>query len=114
MTKAWMPVAALLVATALVMSPAAAATAKQQAQQAKMKDCNAQADAQGLKGAGKGAERQAFMKTCLAAGSDAAAAPSGRTAQQEKMKTCNADATAKGLKGADRQKFMSGRLSAQQ
>ena len=75
-----------------------------------MKDCNAQADAQGLTGAGTGKDRQAFMKTCLGA-SSAAAAVAAKATQQEKMKQCNKDATAKSLKGADRQKFMSACLS---
>ena len=104
----------MLVAALVVMpigaTTARAATAKQQAQQQKMKDCNAQADTQGLKGSGKGKERQAFMKTCLSGGSDAAPAVAKST-QQEKMKQCNADASAKGLKGQDRQKFMSTCLS---
>ena len=78
------------------------------AQQNKMKDCNTQADAKGLKGAGKGSERQAFMKECLSA--KPAAAAGGATTQQEKMKTCNAEATAKGLKGDARKEFMSGCL----
>ncbi|HVM98106.1 MAG TPA: PsiF family protein [Candidatus Acidoferrales bacterium] len=77
------------------------------AQQTKMKDCNAQADAKGLKGAGQGKDRQAFMKECLSA-KPAAAAPGN--AQQEKMKACNKDASAKGLKGAERKQFMSGCL----
>ena len=75
-----------------------------------MKDCNAQADTQGLKGAGKGKERQAFMKTCLA-GSSEAARVTAKATQQDKMKQCNKDASAKSLKGADRQKFMSDCLS---
>lgn len=68
-------------------------------QQDKMKTCNADASAKNL----KGAERQAFMKTCLSA-----KAPQ---TQQDKMKTCNADASAKGLKGDERKKFMSTCLS---
>jgi hypothetical protein len=72
-------------------------------QQEKMKTCNAEAGAKGL----KGADRQSFMKTCLAA--QPAGAP--LTPQQQKMKTCNADAAAKGLSGEGRKKFMSGCLS---
>ncbi len=75
-------------------------------QQEKMKSCNAEATAKGL----KGDERKAFMKTCLSAGGEAAAKP--KNAQQEKMKTCNADANAKNLKGADRKAFMKSCLSA--
>ena len=35
------------------------------AQQNKMKTCNADADAKGLSGEGKGEDRKAFMKECL-------------------------------------------------
>ena len=76
-------------------------------QQQKMKDCNAQATGK------KGAERNAFMKTCLkgddakASGSDFVAAPPATGDQREKMKTCNADANTKGLKGDARKTFMS-------
>jgi len=70
------------------------------AQQDKMKDCNAQAKSQNL----SGAPRKSFMKTCLSA---AAPADSKLNSQQEKMKQCNADAKTKGLKGADRKSFMS-------
>lgn len=72
-------------------------------QQDKMKTCNADATAKGL----KGDARKTFMKTCLSAGG--AAAPAN--AQQEKMKSCNADASAKGLKGDQRKQFMSTCLS---
>ena len=101
--------ATLLAFAPLGLAATKAASPKQQAQQQKMKDCNAQADTQGLKGAGKGAERQAFMKTCLGAGAPAATA---KTTQQDKMKQCNADATTKALKGAERKTFMSSCLSA--
>ncbi|HWU67981.1 MAG TPA: PsiF family protein [Stenotrophobium sp.] len=93
-------------------------------QQQKMKDCNAEAKGKAL----KGADRKAFMKTCLkkdgaaaaeSAAPAAAAAPAPaeaktdkRAAQKEKMKTCNADAKTKGLKGADRKAFMKTCLSA--
>ncbi|HLY53745.1 MAG TPA: PsiF family protein [Steroidobacteraceae bacterium] len=78
-----------------------AATAKPaNAQQEKMKSCNADATSKGL----KGADRKAYMKSCL---SDQPAAPAKTNRQQEKMRSCNADATAKGLKGADRKTFMS-------
>lgn len=74
-------------------------------QQAKMTSCNADAKAKGL----KGADRKAFMKTCLSA-AGAPAEEKGNT-QQEKMKSCNADAKTKGLKGADRKTFMKTCLS---
>jgi psiF repeat len=72
----------------------------QNAQQDKMKTCNAQAKTQSL----TGDARKSFMKTCLS--NQPAAAPK-LNSQQEKMKQCNADATAKGLKGAERKTFMS-------
>lgn len=87
------------------------------AQQEKMKSCNAEAKTKAL----AGADRQAFMKTCLS-GSSATAMPAAATApaaastetpamakmtQQEKMKTCSTDAKEKKLKGADRKAFMS-------
>jgi hypothetical protein len=100
-------------------------------QQSRMKDCSAQAKGK------MGAERKAFMKSCLAgekAAAPAAAAPapapapeakapaaeakapapgmskSGKplTAQQQKMKDCSVEA--KGMKGDERRKFMSGCL----
>jgi hypothetical protein len=70
-------------------------------QQAKMTSCNADAKAKGL----QGADRKAFMKSCLSADSGSQSAPAN--SQQAKMKTCNADAKTKGLKGDDRKKFMS-------
>ncbi len=75
-------------------------SAAQQAQQQKMKDCNAQAKTKAL----KGDERQKFMSQCLSA----AGVP---LTQQEKMKTCNQQATAKSLKGDERKSFMSTCLS---
>jgi hypothetical protein len=92
-------VPALTVAALLLLAPQAGALTSQQQ---RMKDCNAQAASK------KGAERQAFMKTCL---SGEAKAEQHET-QQEKMKTCNAEASSKNLKGADRKKFMSTCLSA--
>ena len=82
------------------------------AQQEKMKDCNAEAKTKAL----AGADRKAFMKTCLSGSTAApvAAAPAAatktataKTTQQEKMKTCSTDAKEKKLKGADRKAFMS-------
>ncbi|MBX3237379.1 MAG: phosphate starvation-inducible protein PsiF [Nitrospiraceae bacterium] len=80
------------------------------AQQNKMKTCNADADAKGLSGEGKGEERKAFMKECLSAKAPAKAA-AGKT-QQDKMKSCNKEAKAKNLKGEDRKSFMSTCLSS--
>jgi hypothetical protein len=63
--------------------------------------CNADAKSKGL----TGADRKAFMKTCLSADSGG----DGKTlnSQQQKMKDCNADAKAKKLAGDERKKFMS-------
>jgi hypothetical protein len=90
-------------ASAMVMGAAYGANA----QQDKMKACNAQAKEQSL----SGDSRKSFMKTCLSA--DAPAAAASMTPQQQKMKTCNADAKTKGLSGADRKAFMKTCLSAQ-
>lgn len=84
------------------------------AQQDKMKGCNKEAKADGL----KGDDRKAFMKKCLskdytlkAAGAPAADAKATASAapvkQQDKMKTCNAEAKTKALKGDERKSFMS-------
>ena len=73
----------------------------QNAQQEKMKDCNAQAKTQSL----SGDARKSFMKTCLS--TQPAATDSKLNSQQLKMKQCNADAKAKGLSGAERKTFMS-------
>ena len=78
------------------------------AQQNKMKTCNADADAKGFSGEGKGEERKAFMKECLSAKPAKAAAG---TSQQNKMATCNKDAKAKNLAGDERKKFMKSCLS---
>jgi hypothetical protein len=114
--------AIVALAIAMLFSVSAPAMAES-AQQSRMKECNAEAKGK------SGAERKAFMKSCLsgkaaapAAAAEAApvasapaAAPasapgmskSGKplTAQQQKMKDCNVQA--KGMKGADRKKFMS-------
>ncbi len=79
------------------------------AQQNKMKTCNAEADAKGLSGEGKGDERKAFMKTCLSAKT---AKREGAGSQQNKMKTCNVEATAKSLAGDERKAFMKTCLSS--
>ncbi|AMB87343.1 phosphate starvation-inducible protein PsiF [Pseudomonas agarici] len=85
----------LLMVGLLLCSQGFAATAAQQAQQDKMKSCNADATAKAL----KGDERKTFMSNCLKAAKPAT--------QQDKMKTCNSDATAKALKGDERKAFMS-------
>jgi len=74
----------------------------QQAQQEKMKSCNAEAGKKEL----KGDERKKFMSECL--GSKPAPAT-----QQDKMKVCNTEAgTTKALKGDERKQFMSECLKA--
>ncbi|MDO5654275.1 MAG: PsiF family protein [Brachymonas sp.] len=78
----------VLGALALSMSGAYAFNSQQQL----MKTCNVQAKTSNK----TGADRKAFMKSCLA---------DGRKAQQEKMKTCNIEAA--GKKGAERKAFMS-------
>lgn len=98
-----------LVSFGIALSVSTAAFAG--AQQNKMKQCNADAKQQAL----KGDERKAFMKNCLkkegAASAEAAAAPAP-SAQKNKMKSCNADAKAKALKGQERKDFMKSCLSA--
>ena len=89
---------ALATAFALAALPVLAAD---NAQQDKMKACNAKATGMA------GDARKDFMKTCLSA--DAAAAPAAPMTQQEKMKACNTKAT--GMTGDDRKKFMSSCLS---
>lgn len=79
------------------------------AQQNKMKTCNAEADAKGLSGEGKGDDRKAFMKTCLSA---KPGKREGGISQQNKMKSCNVEATAKSLTGEDRKAFMKTCLSS--
>jgi hypothetical protein len=75
-------------------------------QQLRMKNCNADAKAQAL----KGDERKGFMSTCLKGGStdlvahtDKAAAPNPTPS---KRKACNAEAKEKGLKGDQRKTFV--------
>ena len=77
-------------------------TAKQKAQQERMKGCNDKATDK------KGDERKKFMSSCLK-GEDPAVSEK-KKAQQEKMKSCNKDAGEKKLKGDERKKFMSGCL----
>ena len=72
----------------------------QNAQQDKMKTCNADAKTQSL----SGDARKSFMKTCLS--NQPAEAPK-LNSQQQKMKQCNADAKTKKLTGMDRKTYMS-------
>ncbi len=75
----------------------------QQAQQERMKSCNKDATAKGL----KGDARKDFMKSCLSGKAGASEPAAKKMTQQDKMKACNKEATAKALKGDDRKKFMS-------
>ena len=79
------------------------------AQQQRMKNCNADAKSQAL----KGDERRAFMSTCLRGGSASADAAPAKAAtasapspKQLKRKACSADAKAEGLKGDERKAFI--------
>ena len=76
----------------LALAVAGTAYANPNPQQERMKACNAQADQK------TGAERQAFMKACLAGKS------STPQTRQERMKTCNQQAA--GKKGDARKAFM--------
>jgi hypothetical protein len=107
----------VLVALALASGGAFAADAEkkapsaaQQAQQEKMKACNADAGKQEL----KGDERKKFMSACLSAKAapDAVAEAAAPATQQSKMKSCNAEAATKALKGDERKAFMSDCLKA--
>lgn len=68
-------------------------------QPGRMSTCKEQA------GDREGAERTAFMKSCLSAGRETASTPR-RTAQQDRMKSCNAKAGKQKLKGDKRKAFM--------
>ena len=85
-------VSASLIALGLFVAsvPASAATG----QQTKMGECNKDA------GDKKGAERKAFMKSCLSA---------KKSTPQSRMKTCNAEA--KGKSGNERKAYMKDCLS---
>lgn len=99
--KSQMLIAAL--ALGLALSPAAfaqekkAPSAAQKKQQERTKECNEKA------GDRKGAERKAFMSSCLKGDAPSAA----QKAQQNRMSACNKQATEKKLKGGERKSFMS-------
>src|ERR671939_529102 len=98
--RIWTTVAT--VSALLLAGPAFAQGLTQQ--QERMKSCNADAAAKGL----KGDERQSFMSQCLKGEEEGKL-----TAQQEKMKTCNREASDKKLKGDTRRSFMSDCLRAE-
>ncbi|WP_397450143.1 PsiF family protein [Pseudomonas sp. NA-150] len=94
----------LLVIGLLMCAQGFAATPAQQAQQDKMKACNADPQSKGLT---KDAHN-AFMSKCLKATPAAAATPEKQlTPQQKKMQDCNADPKSKGLTKDERNAFMS-------
>ena len=84
-----------LAAAVLCLALAAPALGAENAQQSRMKTCNAKAVGM------KGEDRKAFMSKCLK-GEDEK--PAGN-AQQNRMKECNEKAA--GKKGEERKKFMS-------
>jgi len=87
--------------TPVTASPPSTATVKPLTpQQERMKDCNARAGEQHL----KGAERRTYMHGCLSGKPEAAAT---MTPQQQRMKDCNVQANEQHLKGAARKTFMS-------
>jgi hypothetical protein len=98
---------AFLIGLSLLATPLAfGATAHEEnAQQEKMKTCNADASAKHL----SGDARKDFMKTCLS--SDDAANGKELTPQQQKMSACSKDAAGQHLTGDERKKFMSSCLS---
>jgi len=78
-------------------------TAKQKAQQERMKDCSTRA------GDRKGDDRKKFMSSCLKGedvGKKAAKATDKKTGQQDKMRSCSKEASEKKMKGDDRKAFM--------
>jgi hypothetical protein len=87
------------------------ASPAQEAQQQRMRDCNATAGQRDL----KGEDRQKFMSDCLAGRVPAtqsqpqpAAAPlTPQQAQQQRMRDCNAEAGTRQLAGDARRDFMS-------
>ena len=93
----------VLIALAGLSAPALADTAQQE----KMKSCNAEAKAKGL----KGNAYKKFRDDCLKAKPEAATTTTAEskklTPQQEKMKSCNGLASSQGLTGDARKKFMS-------
>jgi hypothetical protein len=99
---AFLFVASVALAVQDTDKPGKVASPAQKAQQEKMKSCNAEAKAKGL----KGDERKAFMSECLS-GKVTGVDQSAKTSQQEKMKSCNAEAKVKALKGDERKAFMS-------
>ena len=97
----------LLIALCLTLATGAAFAKDEKAptaQQSKMADCNKEAKEKAL----TGADRKAFMKSCLSNKPAAAAEPKKElTPQQVKMQNCNKEAKEKALKGPERKKFMS-------
>src|SRR5262249_4182272 len=76
-------------------------SAAQQAQQDRMKSCNADATAKKL----TGDARKQFMSDCLSGKTESGAKPPN--SQQAKMQTCNKQASDQHLSGDARKQFMS-------
>lgn len=93
-------------ATVTANPPPAATVKAPTAQQQKMSSCNADAGSRQL----KGAERKAFMKTCLSA--SGASLPAKPATPQARMKECNKQAGEQKLTGEARKTFMSSCLKA--
>lgn len=73
-------------------------------QQSKMAACNKEAKEKTL----QGADRQAFMQSCLRSNTATADEPKkAPSAQQQRMQNCNKEAKEKALKGPERKQFMS-------
>ena len=80
----------------------------QQAQQDRMRSCNAEATARAV----PAETRRAFMSECLAGRMPAAAAaPAAPPTPQDRMRTCNAEAGTRNLAGEPRRVFMRDCLS---
>lgn len=95
-------------ATVTANPPTAATVKAPTAQQQKMTRCNADAGSRQL----KGAERKAFMKTCLSAAGTGTAASTKPATPQARMKDCNKQAGDQKLAGDARKTFMSNCLKA--
>lgn len=97
----------LIVLACLGFAFAFSAPAFASAQTEKMKGCNKEAKAGGM----KGDERKAFMSKCLKKDyvlkEEGTPVTATAPSQLDRMKTCNADAKTKALKGDERRKFMS-------
>jgi hypothetical protein len=112
--RASIPLATLVLVTG-AMSIAPASHAQQStpttlnAQQERMKTCNAEASSQQL----AGDARKTFMSDCLSGKTTSASGTSTGNAQQDKMRACNLQASNRHLQGDARKSFVSDCLRAQ-